>query len=498
MNKVFNDSNETTGKLPSFARLLLIISLAVFFIPLFVLPFFNHPGADDYMCAIHLRKYGFAGYQSYIYKFWGGRYTATFIGALYASNGFLYNHYSLHSLLLIVLNILSSVFVLNALNTYILKESFIKKNLLLFSLIFTALEITVLAQPSTYIFWFSSAVTYQLPVILIQCQIGLWVLLVHTKRNTTRSFVYVLIPSLIVIINGFNELFVAAEFFMIAFVFIFLKQHKQLSKIFTWLIVTIYVASALIVLLSPGIQSRATNVLPKGLAIGTLVWCYHIAEAGWNIFRQPLFWLTALTMFFAGNYYRQKNSSTFLLKANQRKWLLLFFIALFVGITVAIPVAGLKGGIIPGRYLNAVIEIIVPLLMIHFFIAGTAIKENISLFFIKAKWQITILFCVMLLANSYIAEAYRNLISAPLYNNIMNEREATLKSASAAKDVAHINSYNTALEEHLQSRYSRSTQTWLMLIKERPSFIFFQDDLDLEKNYPTLKEFYQVDSIIVK
>jgi len=145
-----------------------------------------------------------------------------------------------------------------------------------------------------------------------------------------------------------------------------------------------------------------------------------------------------------------------------------------------------------------VIEIIVPLLMIHFFIAGTAIKENISLFFIKAKWQITILFCVMLLANSYIAEAYRNLISAPLYNNIMNEREATLKSASAAKDVAHINSYNTALEEHLQSRYSRSTQTWLMLIKERPSFIFFQDDLDLEKNYPTLKEFYQVDSIIVK
>jgi len=494
MNKIFTDKDETAGKLPVAIKLLLVISLTVFFVPLFVLPFFNHPCADDYMCAIHLRKYGFAGYQSYIYNFWGGRYTATFIGAVCALNNFLYTHYYLHSLILIVLNILSSVFLLNTINIYVLKERFIERNLLLLALIFAALEITVLAQPSTYIFWFSSAVTYQLPVILIQWQIGLWILLLHSKRLSA----YVLLPLLVVVINGFNELFVVAEFFMIAIVFAS-RQHKQLSKTFLWLTAMIYVVSALIVLLSPGIQSRATNVLPKGIVIGIVVWGYHIAEVAWNIFRQPLFWLSAVTTFFAGNYFTYKNVDVFILSIySKKKWLIPFFVAVFIAVTVAIPMIGLKGGVIPERYLNAVIEITVILLLIYSFIAGTALKENISLLFIKAKYVWMLLFCVLILANNYTAEAYRNIIAAPLYSSIMNERETTLKEAANTKNIAYIKSYNTSLQQHLQKEYNRHTQTWLQLIKEKPSFLFFQDDIDLEKNYPTLKEYYQVDSIVIK
>lgn len=498
MNRIFNNKNEVTGSFPGIVKLLLVLSLIAFFIPLFILPFFNHAGADDYMCAIHLRKYGFAGYQSYIYKFWGGRYAATFAGAVYALNGFLYNHYYLHSLLLIVLNIVSSVFVLNAVNTHILKESFLKKNLVLLALIFTALEITVLAQPSTYIFWFSSAVTYQLPVILIECQIGLWVLLIRSKKSGTKALAYVLIPLLVIIINGFNELFVAAEFFMMSFVFAF-GLHKQLPKTFIWLTVMLYTISAMIVLLSPGIQSRAANVLPKGIAIGAIVWGYHVAEVAWNIFRQPLFWLTAVAVFFAGNYFRQKNIDAFTLFIySKRKRLLLLSVAMFVAITVAIPVTGLKGGVIPERYLNAVIEITVILLLMLVFIAGAGIKEKISLFFFNAKRVVMILFCLLILANNYIVEAYRNIIAAPLYNSIMNEREATLRNSAMTNKIAHLKSYNTSLQEHLQKEYSQSTQTWLTLIQEKPTLLFFQDDLNLEKNYPTLKEYYQLDSLIIK
>jgi len=206
-----------------------------------------------------------------------------------------------------------------------------------------------------------------------------------------------------------------------------------------------------------------------------------------------------VTTFFAGNYFTYKNVDVFILSIySKKKWLILFFVAVFIAVTVAIPVIGLKGGVIPERYLNAVIEITVILLLIYSFIAGTALKENISLLFIKAKYVWMLLFCVLILANNYTAEAYRNIIAAPLYSSIMNERETTLKEAANTKNIAYIKSYNTSLQQHLQKEYNRHTQTWLQLIKEKPSFLFFQDDIDLEKNYPTLKEYYQVDSIVIK
>src|SRR6478672_10649205 len=122
MREIFTDKNYITGKLILFAKLLLVVALIVFFAPLFILPFFNHACADDYICGYHLSTKGFWKYQQFIYNNWGGRFAATFTGSLFAKNNYLYDHYYLHSILLLLLNILSAFFMIGVANKYVLKD----------------------------------------------------------------------------------------------------------------------------------------------------------------------------------------------------------------------------------------------------------------------------------------------------------------------------------------------------------------------------------------
>ena len=122
MREFLTDKDYIIAKLLLVAKIILALAFIVFFAPLFILPFFNHPCADDYICGYHLTTKGFWEYQSFIYNNWGGRFAATFIGALFAKNNWLYEHYYFHSLLLIVLNIASVFFTFSVINKYILKK----------------------------------------------------------------------------------------------------------------------------------------------------------------------------------------------------------------------------------------------------------------------------------------------------------------------------------------------------------------------------------------
>ena len=103
-----------------------------------------------------------------------------------------------------------------------------------------------------------------------------------------------------------------------------------------------------------------------------------------------------------------------------------------------------------------------------------------------------------LFSNNYIKEAYKSLIAAPLYDTVMDEREILLKEAALNKQPVVLKSYNTSIQEHLEKDYGQSTQTLYNLVQQKPSFIFFEDDLATEYSIGILKSFYGVDSIIVK
>src|SRR5258708_6540270 len=107
MRKIFTEKNFIGSKKKLVSKLFLTLALFIFFLPLVILPFFNHAFTDDYFCGYRLHLYGFVDYQSTIYVNWGGRFAATFAGSLFAYNDFLYDHYYLHTLLLLVFNFIS-------------------------------------------------------------------------------------------------------------------------------------------------------------------------------------------------------------------------------------------------------------------------------------------------------------------------------------------------------------------------------------------------------
>ncbi|MEP6684973.1 MAG: DUF6056 family protein, partial [Parafilimonas sp.] len=475
MREFFTDKNFIESKILVGAKFTLIVSLLIFFLPLIILPFFNHPCTDDFFCGYQLNSNGFIAYQSFIYKNWGGRFSATFAGSLFAYHNFLYNHYYLHSLLLLAFNFISIFFLVNTLHKFILKENNTLSKRLLVSILFLALEICSIPQCSTFIFWFSSAITYQLPIILIQIEISLFILFLNTNNKLLSSICFVALPLLVFITIGFNEFFIVVQLllFLIAF---FCTLQKKRSTFFVILIALAFIAGSAFLIFSPGNQVRLNDVVPKNFYIGIVSVAYHSFETLWSICRTPFVWFSVFAIFiYADQTKAQWQNNFYIRKISSKKWLPSVVLLIFLVVAVSLPVTALKGGLIPDRYVNAVSYFIVLLLIACFFIGGiTSNSKVFSLQIVRKKILLYLLFSAGLLFNNYIIDAYKSIIIAPVYHTILSERESILKHASQQNKVAVVKDYNTALSGLLQTKYKTSTATFQQLIQQKPPLIFFE------------------------
>ncbi len=498
MREVFSDKNFRRSKILIFAKGLLIFSLLVFFLPLIILPFFNHAVTDDYFCGYNLNDKGFWHYQSFIYAQWGGRFAATFTGALFAGNNFLYSHYYLHTLSLLLLNFLSLYFLTSAVSKYILKQSLSAGQKIIYSLLILALEICSVPQASTFLFWFSSAITYHLPLILIQTQIALCIMLYKKDDNASAIFLMIILPLLVFITIGFNELFIVVQFFFIAIMFC-IKVNKKLPVLFWVAIIIAFVLSTFLLIVSPGNQQRMHGIDPKSIATGLTAILYHCSETLWYIFKNPLFWITGISVFILGNKMEiDVHIKSFVTNSIYIKWLLPVFCIIFLVASVSVPVLALKGGIIPDRYLNPLACFLIMLFLLCFFIAGANNILKIPAYnIVTGKILLCILFSIGLLSNGYIADAYKSVVIAPVYDHILTEREESLKKASADNKKALVKDYDASIQELLQTKYYNSSVTLQQLISEKPPLLFIEDDLASEHSIDILKRYYHLDSLDV-
>jgi len=499
MREIFSDTKLIKPKAIKFSKFILIAALVIFFLPLVILPFFNHPSTDDYFCGYQLHDKSFWQYQFFIYNNWGGRFAATFAGSLFAYHDFLYNHYYLHSLLLLILNFCSLFLLIHLLDKYVLKAQcrFSKKIVLTF--LFLALEISCLVQVSTFIFWFSSAVTYQLPIILIQIEAALLILCFHSTGNSIKIICSFFLPLLIFISTGFSEFFIAAQLFIFILI-CFFNWHKKYSLLLKIFSVTAYFISSAIMIFSPGNHIRANEVIAKKMYVGIAAVCYHSFETLWSICKNPFFWFIAVFVFLYANNNREMLRNKLAVKSNRKnEWLFLVAIFIFLIGSITLPVALLKGGIIPDRYLNAVTYCFVPLMLLYFFIAGmnTSLKAE-QITFLQNRFFIYIFLAAGLLFNNYIIDAYKSMLAAPTYNSILSERENIFKKAEQNNKTATVKDYNAAVSELLQTKYQFSSLTFRQLIREPPPLLFFKDDLADKYTIDILKKYYRLDSIIVE
>jgi len=499
MRELFTDKNLIASKILLFAKIILIASLAVFFLPLVILPFFNHACTDDYFGGYYLNKEGFINYQVFVYTQWAGRFSATFAGSLFFNNNFLFDHYYLHSILLLLLNFISLLFLIDMIDKYILKEKWSLAKKVLFTFIFLAVEICCVPQVVTFIFWFSSSLTYHTPVIFIQTEIALYIILLNSKNKTSKIISAILLPFLVFIVNGFNELYILVQMFLFTGIF-WLGLHKKLSGFFIAIMLIVFTASAAVVFFAPGDKVRMTGIVPKGIVVGTIAVLYHSAETLWSIFKNPLLWFVFAFTFDFGNKVKENlNDNIYIKRLLQPSWLMPIVIILFLIASIGLPVVALKGGVIPDRYLNGVSYFVLLLLIIYSFILGVNSSPGIlSLPASNKKIVLTILLIAGVLCNTYIADAYKSLIIAPAYNTILTERETILKDAALKNKVAEADDYGLALQKHLQTDYSSSTKTLQQYIQQKPPLLFFEDDLATEYSKNVLKNYYGLDRVVIK
>jgi hypothetical protein len=499
MPKTITDNNFLTSKGLPVAKGLLIISLTVFFLPLVILPFFNHACTDDYFGGYHLTEAGFINYQIFVYTQWAGRFIATLVGSLFFQNDFLFDHYYFHSLLLLLLNFVSLLFLISTIEKYILQEKWSLPRKALISVVFLALEVCCVPQVVTFLFWFSSSLTYHPPVILIQTEIALFIILLNATSRKGRIISAVILPFLVFMINAFNELYIIVQLFLFFGIF-WMGLHKRLSLLFNATMLFAFALSAAIVIFAPGDQVRMTGIVPKGILVGAIAVLYHSGETLWSILKNPLVWFVLTITFLYG---KRKGGTgrigLYMTKLSRPSWLLPVSIILFLITSIGLPVAALKGGLIPERYLNGVAYFVLLLLLMYVFLLGVDSKSvPFSVSPLKQKTVSVALLAIGIVCNTYVADAYTSLIVAPAYHSILKERETTLKDARIKNATAEVKSYDLALQERLQTDYASSTKTLQQFIKQKPPLLFFEDDLSTQYSVNVLKNYYGVDSIAVR
>lgn len=479
---------------------LLLLALVLFFTPHLVLPFFNHPFTDDYFCGYHLDKYGFSGYQSFVYTACGGRFAATFTGALFAYNHFLFDHYYLHSILLLFLNTGTAILLLHTLNRQLLQSYYSNSKVIIAGLVFTALLISCIPQQSTFLYWFSSAITYSTGIALFQLLLAAMITLTNTGNKTIKGLCYAFIPVLIILLNGFNELFIVSNALLLCAYLYFTRNNKK-HLLFLVIVIALFAASAWLVISAPGNDVRASRIVPKGLITGVAATGFETLLVFWNIFKTPLFWLSLITVCHMGSRLPVENNAMAAIRQlAEKKWLMPVLILSSIIAMIGVAVYGLKGGVIPDRYLNGVSIFTVMLLLLYAFIIGLFYKPFTSVTATmpdNAHTIIAITFAVGLLCTTVFADACQSLIAAPIYDSILTERTAALKTTANNHATAVLQDYNTALQQHIGKDYAGSSKTLVDMVQQKPTLLFFEDDLATDYSINMLKSFYRVDSIAV-
>lgn len=497
MREMFSDKQWMQSKLRPASGWLLAIVLLLFFVPLMVLAFYNHPSADDYISGTWLRESGFLAYQERVYNSWGGRFASTFAGSLFVIHDYLYDHYFLHTVILLFLNLVSALVLVQKINRYVFAGDLTTFQSILFAFVFVALTICCMPQASTYLFWFSSSITYQLPVVLLQLEIAAIISLVSNNKNSLLKGL--IVTALIFILNGFNEVFFIIQAVVIAGLII-LDLLPAGIKWWKWLFVIFFIASALIVITAPGNAERAANIEPKGFVTGLAATCYHFLEVLWNAFSSVIFWVCCFAAFLYGNFKKQLFLDVDLVKKIKRKrWVLPVVIILFTLSSSALAVFGLKGGLVPDRYVNIVVYGFVVLCLLMTFTEGIFAEINFAAMFSSSSVMLSWLcfsLSIAMCCNTMFISTCSSFVTAPAYDVIMQQREDELKNA--AHTSVQLPSYNNAVQQLLETRYAHSTKTLQQMLLQKPPLIFFNDDLSSDYSKNILQKFYGVDSIVVK
>jgi hypothetical protein len=510
-------------------------------LPFIIFSFFSSMTGDDYMLVLYYRAHGFWGTQNIVYTHWTGRYTATFIGALFTKFGWPEQYYFLHPLLLILCSWGALFHFLSSANRFWLRRLFPRSALALASGVLLMITLYVQAEVSTGFYWFSSAVTYQ-PAFIFFLLLAA-ALIRRFRRHWREDSLIVL---LILLIIGCNE--IAAVFLVFSLLLLLVGHYyyRRSIPVSHLIYLGVSIVTGMVILLTSGLLSVRYSYLNPNTSVAVVIPMifFRGASVFYYILKVPLFWIGCSLLYLVGRRaaaslpQSHPASSSYPAPALRR---------ILVPALVAIPVLVLltltaillvSKGALPDRALNNLIDLAAICLLGLAFIAGASsgVSPNVSSGISPlgsltvsptgssgflptgssivspvgssgispigspgiSSLALLIVLMAGLMASDRFSEAWLSDLSGYFYHSIETGRMKKMEEARANHQKTVILSpYDEALQAEIHRVFPHGTfKTVLLLLKERPAFLFRGKDPDLID--PIQRYYYNLDSVTVK
>ena len=480
------------------------IAVTLFLGGLVVLSFFNHATADDYFALYNEQKFGFIGFQKFIYMHWGGRYFSSLIAAIFSANGYLVHHYYVHTILLIVFTLIASYIFVSVISRYLINKAIVKRERIMLAALLTILQFVIYPELSTALYWFSSAVTYQISVILLMLLVATTIKILQEKSSKTTALLFFFLILLVLACNGSNE--VSAIFSGVLMLIILILYKKKFNAHLGKIIVLalIYVLSIIALIIAPGNRERMTVLEGKdvNIVLSVISSFYRVFVVYWNLFLSPLFWVSMASFFLYAIYIRDR---IFILrhhKTNLKTIVLFITIWTIVLLIVLIPILLLSNGSIPDRALNVLSAFtLLVFIMVSFYMGLCIMDKNVKQLLAHQQLRITVatVLIICIVTNNTSREIAGSLISAGTYHRAMLQRTQILNEASInRKDTVQLTTIDNAMLNDVNT-YSAGKKAMLKeWMKKKPLLLFISDDMATPESRKVLADYYKVKILSVK
>ncbi|MBX3255933.1 MAG: hypothetical protein KF862_17495 [Chitinophagaceae bacterium] len=466
-------------------------------LPFVILSFFSHAGADDYLMQGIYEQSGFWQTQKNLYANWNGRFFANFLQILGIKYKLVTSYYFVFSLVLFLLTYFAAFYLVKTLNRFILGNSLSSGQIIQTGFIGLMLNIYLLANTGENFYWYSAALIYQMPVIIL---LLLFSLLVKRFTATGRKNVRqdVMICLLLALIAGCNETIAVTMIVLLTVTLLFLykinSRHLKIAGIYG----LVMLAACSIIYLTSGIQNRQKfmNTETGYLSIFAITG-FRAFSVFYYLFREPLFWVAALGCFLQGI-----RTVTFPVYLNLKKIAICFLLAPLIVAGTLLPLMVLSKGAFPDRALNNIIVTAACLVLLLCFLAGqwfTTYQRNERIFSILSS-VMPIFFSIALVCSACQVNAWKSVCSGYFYARVLHERDRLFANARQHEQTAiQINTYPEDAAQQVQQVFPHGTfQSLHNICVQKPYSIPFFNEAEEQGAASLYAVYYGIDQITIR
>ena len=490
-------SDLSVNRKPAFAFWMTIM---LCLLPFVILSFLNIMALDDYGYYDEYQMRGFFGMQNDLYLRWSARYTSDFLYSLFIGPGIMHKYYFLHSLLLFFFTWGAILFLLTTLNTLLPGRQFTRSRVVSASFVLFFLFLYVQAEIATGFYWFSSALVYQTAFILFLVFAGNLVKRMLLPGAILRRDFFLLF--LIVLLIGCNELVAVFLLFFLSALIAACYYYRRPVPKFLFLYLAITALIGILIIFTSGVVSVRHKIMSSdGSYAGVLpAIIFQTVATLYYIFKEPLFWLSAVALFAIGmNLSQDAGTGAFALFRKKNIFVPGSLALLLVLILTLTAVLITTRGSLPLRALNNLTDLVTCCLLTLSFLAG--IKKGadwpyITTLRLVPSFQAAILVALLMASVNYW-EAWKSVFSGYFYHAVLNDRDRQLRAAAEHhRKTATLAPYDQSLKGEIRQIFPHGIfESVNTLLLERPSELFFYNGAETQdRNY---LKYYGLDSIII-